>query len=50
MTPFAHFYSCAELAEKFHSLGFEIIDHEKLNLGALHCFVLRKHPALRTAS
>ena len=42
MTPYAYFFSDKELRMKFGSLGLRVIDHEVLNYGLLHCYVLEK--------
>ena len=43
MTPYAHFFSDRELRARFQQLALEVIAHERMNYGALHCYVLRKH-------
>ncbi len=42
MTPYAYFFSDRELRIKFKVSNLEVIDHERLNYGVLHCYVLRK--------
>lgn len=42
MTPYAHFFSDRELRTRFQALKLEVLAHERLNYGAMHCYVLRK--------